>query len=418
MESVQNLFTFIPGGDTISISILYFLGSALLAMLLSPLLINILYRLNITRTSKGDIASKLFDEKNGKLGTPIMGGLIIIISTLIITFLFNWKREYTYVPIGAMILSASIGGIDDLLNIFGGIRKQPIPIRLHIKLSFVHKSLIKKMYYFITIPWAVLKRMFLFIGSKPKSGLQVHEKILLQAFIGITVGMWVYFKNGVSTIWIPYVFNIDWVAAFFNFIPGISVIREIDSIDIGWLMIPFVALTIMTISNAVNISDGMDGLSGGLLMLAFTAYGIIAYVISEYGKLAGNESAYGVRSVVYLCATLSGSIIAYLYFNVKPARVQMGDVGSLAMGAILSIIAIMLRKEITLVFIAGVFLINGIISRIWQVFWYKLTGKKFFKMIPLHYHFALLGWPEEKVVTRFWLVSIIFTAFGIWLAGL
>jgi len=418
MQPVQNLFSFIPGGDTISISILYFLGSAFLALVISPVLISVLYRLNIIRTSKGDQVSKLFDEGHGKIGTPIMGGLIIITATLIITFLFNWKREYTYVPIGAMMLSASIGGIDDLLNIFGGIRKQPIPVALHIKLAFVHKSLIRRIYYFITIPWAAFKRLFLFIGSKPKSGLQVHEKILLQAFIGVTVGMWVYFKNGVSTIWVPYIFNIDWVTAFFNFIPGFRVIPEINSVDIGWMIVPFVALTIMTISNAVNISDGMDGLSGGLLMIAFTAYGIIAYGISEYGKLIGSEAAYGNRSIVYLCATISGSLIAYLYFNVKPARVQMGDVGSLAIGAVLSIIAIMLRKEITLVFIAGVFLMNGIISRIWQRLWYKFTGKRFFKMIPLHYHFEMQGWPEEKVVTRFWLVSIVLTALGIWIAGL
>lgn len=418
MQSVQNIFSFIPGGDTISISILYFLGSVILAFILSPLIINILYKLHIIRTSKGDLVSKIFDQTQGKIGTPIMGGLIIIITTLVITFVFNWKREYTYVPIGGMILSACIGGVDDLMNIFGSPRKLPIPIRLHIKLALNHKNWLKRIYYFITIPYAVFKRLLLFIGSKPKSGLQVHEKIILQTFIGITIGIWVYFKNGVSTIWIPYIFNIKWIAAILDLIPGFNVMPEINSIDIGWLMVPFVAITIMTMSNAVNISDGMDGLSGGLLMIAFIAYGIIAFQISEYGKIIENVSIYGNRSIVYFCATVCGSLLAYLYFNVKPARVQMGDVGSLAMGAVLSIIAIMLRKEITLLFIGGVFLFNGIISRILRKLWYQITGKKLFKMLPLHYHFAMLGWPEEKVVTRFWLISIILTAFGIWLAGI
>lgn len=418
MNQVQNLFSYIPGGDTLSIALLYFIGSAVLALLLSPFIIKLLYKLNITRTSKGDQAAKMFDEAHGKIGTPIMGGLIFITAIIIITYLFNWKREYTFVPIGALMLSASVGGIDDLLNIFGGIRKPPLPVRLHIKLAFVHKSLIRRLYYFLTIPWAIFKRMTLFVGSKPNAGLQVHEKLLLQAFIGITVGLWVYLKNGISLIWIPYIFRFPFVVDFFNFIPGFHSIPELSSVDIGWLVVPFIMLTIMTITNAVNISDGMDGLAGGLLMIAFMAYSVIAFGISEYGKLVNTESLYGVRSITYFCTTVSGALLAYLYFNVKPARIQMSDVGSLAMGTLLSVVAIMLRKEVTLLFIAGVFLINGIFSRIWQRIWYQFTKRKFFKMIPLHYHYAISGWPEEKVVIRFWIISLILTAIGIWVAGL
>lgn len=417
MNQVQNLFSFIPGGDTLSISLIYFIGSAVLAFLISPIIIRFLYKLAIIRTSKGDKAAAMFDEAKGKIGTPIMGGLIIIFTTLIITYLFNWRREYTYIPIGALMLSASVGGIDDLLNIFGAVRKQPIPIKLHLKLVIVHKSLLKRLFYFLTIPWAIFKRAMLFIGSKPNAGLQVHEKLLLQAFIGITVGLWLFLKNSRDSIWIPFILKFDFLADAINFLPILHANPESSSVYIGWLMVPFVALTIIAITNAVNISDGMDGLAGGLLLTAFTAYAVIAYGLSEYGKLINDADIYGIRSIAYFCTTVAGAVLAYLYFNVKPARVQMSDVGSLAMGTLLSIIAILLSREFTLIFIAGVFMFNGVFSRVLQKIWRKFTGRKLFNMIPLHYHFEIKGWPEEKVVMRFWIVNLLLTAIGIWLAG-
>ena len=427
MDLKQGLFQYIPGGDTLSIIILYFVGTAALAFLVAPVLIRLFLNLGITRTRKGDneLATQL-DEQKGKIGTPIMGGLIVIFSVFVITLIFNWQTliinnirySFTYLPIGAMILAASIGGIDDLLNVFGKVREQPKPLKLHIKLATVHKSLFKRIYYLVTIPWAAFKRGMLFLGSTPKSGLQVHEKLILQAIVGITVGLWVYFKNENSTIWIPLLFQYDWFISLINFFPFFQAIPEISSVDIGWLMVPFIALTIMTISNAVNFTDGMDGLAGGLLLIAFSAYTVIAFNISEYGKIIGNELIYGNRAVAYLAASAAGALLAYLYFNVKPARVQMGDVGSLGIGTLLSVIAIILDREFTLIFIAGVFLMNGVISRLLQKFWRLAFKRKLFRYIPLHYHFEAKGWPEEKVVMRFMIVALVFAAVGVYLAGL
>lgn len=432
MDQVQSLFSYIPGGDTLSIILLYFIGTSTLAFILSPLIIWILFKLRITRTRKGEneLATQL-DEQKGKIGTPIMGGLIVIIATFLITVFFNWqaividniKYSYTYLPIGAMILAACIGGIDDLLNVFGKIRQQPKPIKLQLKLAMVHKSFLKRIYYFITLPWAIFKRFMLFLGSTPKSGLQVHEKLLLQAIVGITVGLWIYFKNDNSTIWIPTIFQYNWLRIGLDSLPFISTQYILGSnsvwvINIGWLMIPFVALTIMTIANAVNFSDGMDGLAGGLLLLAFTAYTVIAFNISEYGRIVGDQLIYGNRAVAYLSASAAGALLAYLYFNAKPARVQMGDVGSLGIGTLLSVIAIILNREFTLIFIAGVFLMNGVVARLIQKFWKVTFRKRLFRYIPLHYHFEAKGWPEEKVVMRFMIVSMILTAIGVYLAGL
>jgi phospho-N-acetylmuramoyl-pentapeptide-transferase len=427
MSEVQDLFKSIPGGDTLSIIILYFIATAILAFAMSPIIIHILYVLNIRRTKKGDgeLATQL-DERKGKLGTPIMGGMIVVLAVLIVTLIFNWqtltigniKYSYTYLPIGAMVLAACIGGIDDLLNIFGKVRQQPKPLKLHIKLIFVHKSFFKRFYYLLTTPWAAMKRFMLFLGSKPKSGLQVHEKLILQAIVGITVGLWVYLKNEKTTIWIPYLLKFDWFVNFIDFLPFIDALPKISSVYIGWLIVPFIALTIMTIANAVNFTDGMDGLAGGLLLLAFGAYTIIAFNISEFGRINDIPLVYGNRAVAYLAASSAGALLAYLYFNAKPARVQMGDIGSLGIGTLLSVIAIILNREFALIFIAGVFLINGIGSRILQSFWKKVFKKKLFRYIPLHYHFEAKGWPEEKVVMRFMVVSILLTAIGVYLAGI
>lgn len=416
MDQVTKLFDFIPGGNAQAIMHLYFIGSALFALFTSPLIIKLLFKLEVIRTKKGDKIDEI-DENEGKIGTPIMGGLIFIITILAITIIFNWSRSFTYVPIAAFILAACLGGIDDLLNTFGKIRQQPKTLKVHIKVAMIHKVWWKRILYFITIPWAAFARIFLFIGSKPKSGLQVHEKLLVQAFIGLTVGYWMYFIVGRNDLWIPFILKYEFIRDFFMFF-GFATNESFSSINIGIWIIPLITLIVMTISNAVNISDGMDGLAGGLLLIAFTAYGIIAFGIAQAGLLAGDTERYGFRSVAYLCATSAGAILAYLYFNVKPARVQMGDVGSLAIGTLLSIIAIILYKEITLLFIAGVFIFNGVISRILQSIWLKFTGKKLFQMIPLHYHFKKIGWTEEKIVMRFWIVGVLLTAIGVYLAGL
>lgn len=409
MSPVQQVFDFLPYGNTLSKMLVYFIGTTIWAFLLSPVIIDILYKLNVKRKGKGDMATKM-DEEKGKIGTPIMGGLIFIITTVVITFLFNWERNYTWLPIGAFILSACLGAIDDLLNIFGAQRKQPRPLKMHLKLIVVHKSLLKRLYLILTLPWAIFVRFFKMLGSLSRVGLQPHEKIFVQAFIGATVGLWIYNKVGWHDIWVPYVLHYSFISSFIDAIPGFSVNVAQNSISIGWLMVPFITLTIMTVANAVNITDGMDGLAGGLLIVSFIAYGIIAF---SFSQVPGNQ---GYRHIAYLCSTLVGALFAYLYFNVKPARVQMSDVGSLALGTMLSVIAIILHREITLIFIAGVILLDGIVTPVIQIASVKLRGKRVFPMTPIHYSFELRGWPEEKVVMRFWIVAAFFAAIGVWLA--
>ena len=414
--SVSGFFSFIPGGDTLSISLLYFIGSAVLAFLVSPLFIKLLYKLKIVRRSKEDRASN-FDKANNKIGTPVMGGIVFIFTIVLITFLFNWKRDYTWVPIGSLILSSCIGGIDDLLGVFGKSRKYPLPVRVHLKLISVHKRISKRLFYVFTLPINIFENIFVRLGSKPSFGLLAYEKLFLQLIVGFVVGFWIHYKLGWTYLWLPsFMLNQSWFLALLNYF-NVEVLLEYSSINIGILMIPVIMFLIILISNAVNISDGMDGLAGGLSLIAFASYAVIAFGISEFGKVMGNTPMYGTRSVMYLCATAAGSLLAYLYFNVKPARVQMGDIGSLSIGTLISVVAILLNREITLFLICGVFFINGALSRLLQLMSKLLFRRKIFLMIPLHYHFALLNWPEEKIVTRFWIASVLMSAIGIWVAG-
>lgn len=411
MLPVIDLFDFIPSGDTLSKSLLYLIGSALLAFIIAPFIINFLYKFDITRKSKGDKLSYI-DEKEGKIGTPIMGGIIGILSIIIITFTFNLERNYTLLPIGVFVLSALVGGLDDILNLFGQKRIPPKGINKIVKLARVHKSLVKRVILIISLPNAYLKQITFRVGSLPNSGLLVHEKLILQALIGLTVGFWLYFKLDWTTIWIPFISNSNSnLINLINSIPYLTYDEVLNRIDVGILIVPFVTLVIMTITNAVNISDGMDGLSAGMLLIAFISYGIIAYSFSQI------PNSYNYRYLTYLNFTVAGSLLAYLYYNIKPARVQFGDIGSLSFGTLLATIAIVLNREFTLLFIAGAMLYNGIFSIILQRFFQKFFKRKLFYYVPFHYHLKQKGWSEEKIVMRFWIITFFLSVVGVWIAG-
>jgi phospho-N-acetylmuramoyl-pentapeptide-transferase len=309
-------------------------------------------------------------------------------------------------------MSGLVGGIDDLMNLFGKIRMHPKPLKLQLKLVKVHKSRMKRFKLIALLPWNIIRRGFMVIGSRPNAGLMVHEKIILQSIIGLTVGIWVYSKLGWTNIWFPFLDRVGVLQSFFDFLPFIEVVSATSSIDVGLLIIPFVILTIITVTNAVNLTDGMDGLSSGLLVISFLAYLVISY---SFSQIDGSED---YRFIAYLCATVSGSLISYLYFNIKPARVQLGDIGSLGLGTLLAVVTIVTHREFTLLLTAGVFIINGVVAPILQKLSKKISGKPIFRLTPLHYHFKMKGWSEEKVVTRFWIIGIILSVLGIWLAGL
>lgn len=360
-------------------ALLFLLSATVGAFLWSPLLIKILYKYKITRQSDFDFTLK--GERAEKVGTPIMGGLLVILTIVFITLFFNWERKYTYVPIGVMALSAILGAADDLLNIFGKKRRQRKLSQI-FTLIRVHKNWGMKIWHALSLPWNAFGRLVGMFGSHPGRGILVHEKLLLQFIAGAVTAWWIYSKLGSywHTLWIPF----D------------------GHLNLGWTLIPVVIFFVMFTANAVNFADGLDGLAGGSLITTFLGLTIISW-------------ADGRANFTLLNATVTGALIAYTYFNIKPARFQMGDVGSLGLGALIAINTMAIERTILIPVLGFIFYVE-ILTVIGQVLSRRLFGKRLFKMAPLHHHFEFLGWSEEKIVARFCLVHAFFVVLAVWMA--
>jgi len=366
--------------DLLKQAISYSLISCIVAFLWAPFLIKILYKYKLTRRPEYD-ATLAMGARKSKVGVPVMGGLLVIITVAVITIAFNWVREFTWVPIGVMGLAALLGGIDDIMNIYGHKRRNR-KLKQVLKLILVHKSWKMRIWYTLTLPWSIFKRSSLWLGSHPGKGVHVHEKLLLQFVAGAITAWWIFFKLGEHWQYIHIPFN--------------------GLINIDWLLIPLIIFFVMFTANAVNVADGMDGLAGGSLILTFSALTILSWLG-------------GFHEIALLNATVVGALITYTYFNIKPARFQMGDVGSLGLGALMAINAIVINKMLLLPFLGFIFY-TELTSVIIQILGRYTLGRRIFKMAPIHYHFAMRGWSEEKTVMRFWIIHAAVVLLGLWIA--
>lgn len=355
--------------------------SSLVAFFWAPFLIKLLYRFNITRNPEYDATLSL-GARRSKAGVPIMGGLLIIITVAVLTYFFNWERRFTWLPISMMLMAALLGGIDDLLNTFNKKPRRNRKLSHIFRLIRVHKNPWFRLWLLITLPWSLFKRTSMWLGSHPGRGLHVHERLLMQFAAGAFTAYWVYFKLGEHwrEIHIP----------FDGFI------------NIGWWIIPLIIFFVMATANAVNVADGMDGLAGGSLILTFSALTILSWV-------------FGYHSMAILNAMTTGALITYTYFNIKPARFQMGDVGSLGLGTLLAVNTIVINQMLLLPILGFIFYVE-LFSVIIQVAGRHILGRRIFKMAPIHHHFELRGWAEEKTVMRFWVMHAAVVLLGIWIA--
>lgn len=374
-----SMITILEGTADLAYILSFALIGAIFAYAWAPLLTRILYRFKIIKGAKTELIA--LESHAYKSSTPVMGGLLIVITVAILTFAFNWSRSFTYVPIGIMIISALLGGIDDLLNVYGSERRSR-KLGHIINLIKIHRQWRMRLWYLITLPWSAFKRLSVWFGSRTKKGVFVHEKLILQFIAGSITAWWIYSKLGPA-----------WHYIYPPFGPGI---------DLGFFVIPIVIFIVMFTANAVNIADGMDGLAGGMLIITFSALTVLSW-INGFGEIA------------ILNATTTGALAAYTYFNIKPARFMMGDVGSLGLGALLAVNAMAIGETITLFFLAFMFYIEAL-SVVIQVLSKYIIGKRIFRMAPIHHHFELKGWSEEKTVMRFWVIHFIFVVFGFWLA--
>ncbi|MDD3647748.1 MAG: hypothetical protein PHS44_04595 [Candidatus Dojkabacteria bacterium] len=362
--------------DVISILML----SALISLLISFPIIYFLYKLKIVRLIDSDFTA-IIESRRLKVGTPLMGGLIVVIAVLVVNLFLNLNGT-TKVPLVVFCVSAMLGAFDDVLNIYGRERSVRSVART-LRLAKIHASPLMRVFYVITLPWAAFRWIFYLLGSNPGKGIQSHEKIIIQVLVGALVGWWIYYATGWPTpgeIWIPW----------------------LGSINIGIFIIPFIIFAVAATANAVNITDGMDGLSAGLLLTSFVGFMIVSMML-------------GNLPITLLCASLIGSLAIYLYFNIPPARFQMGDVGSLALGALLAVVAFALDR-IMLLPVFGFFFFAELLSVIIQGLARRLLGRRLLKMSPIHHHLEIIGWSEPKIVMRFWILSIFLIVIGVWLS--
>lgn len=225
---------------------------------------------------------------------------------------------------------------------------------------------------------------FLSIRRAQNEGLTTYQKLIMQVLIAIGF-FYIYMRNGGQTSWVVGTLHID--------------------IEMGWLYGLFILFVLVGASNAVNLTDGLDGLAGGLSAIAYIAFALISLMV-------------GFEDIGIFSLILVGSIMGYLIYNTHPAKVIMGDTGSLALGATMGAIAILTHRELTLLVVAGIFVIETL-SVIIQTFWVQVFHKKLFLMTPIHHHFEKLGWQETDIVKLFWVGGLLLAMagiiFGVWL---
>lgn len=372
-------------GDIIVFLLTVIIASMLFSFAVAFPLISLLYRFKITRRLDYDFTT-VIEKVKLKAGVPIMGGLIIVLSVIVLNLTFNPDRSNQDLLILLFIftISALLGGFDDVLNIYGRERAKLRPLNRTLKLIRVHSSIKKRAALIIGLPWAAYKRFFFMLGSNPGKGIQAHEKIIVQSIAGIALGIGVYSYTNVLD-------------------PGLVHIPIFDVfINIGFLIIPFAWITVLLMTNAVNLADGMDALAASQLLFSYTGFFVIAIVKGE-------------EWIMFLIATVIGSLITYLYFNIPPARFQMGDVGSLALGALLAGVAFMVGEPLLLLVISAPFAVT-LLSAVIQGLGRRVLGRRLLRMAPIHYHFQMKnGWSEEKVVMRLALFGFVMMIIGLWI---
>jgi phospho-N-acetylmuramoyl-pentapeptide-transferase len=325
----------------------------------------------ITRLREFQIGQQIREEgpksHQKKAGTPTMGGVLIVVSIILPTLLWaNLRTLYVWVAVLPTVAYAAVGFADDYIKI---VRKRSL-------------------------------------------GLTAREKIGFQILISLAIGVVLLYLMNI------HLYDTKLNTPFFKTFAPNFLIERLFSTPFwffGYLpFLIFISIVIVGSSNAVNLTDGLDGLAIGCTLIASAALTALTYV-------AGNKVLSGYLEISYIrdageltifCGSMVGASLGFLWYNAHPAEVFMGDVGSLALGGALGTIAVIIKQELLLIFIGGVFVAEALSVMI-QVISFKTRGKRVFRMAPLHHHFELMGWSESKVIIRFWIAALILALFAL-----
>ncbi|NQT33364.1 MAG: phospho-N-acetylmuramoyl-pentapeptide-transferase [Candidatus Omnitrophica bacterium] len=324
--------------------------SFLICIIVGPVIIKLLKKFNVGQYVRREHVESLYHRHKHKEGTPTMGGILIIVSVLIASLLWG-RLDNQYV----------------LLALFGMIWLGAI--------GFLDD--------------------FIKFKNKSATGAQAITKLTGQIVIALVVGLFVINSKDIGLgLYLPFVKN--------------------AVINLGIFYIFFVLLVIVGASNALNLTDGLDGLAIGCVVFITLTYSVISYitghaVISKYLQVFYLS---GSGELAVFCAALTGASLGFLWFNCHPASIFMGDTGSLALGGSIAIVSVLIKKEVLLLVVGGV-LVAEVVSVVLQVLSFKLRKKRLFLMSPIHHHFELKGWDEPKITTRFWIIAAILALLSI-----
>ncbi len=317
----------------------------------TPILTNFLYKHKLGKQIRNSGDTPIFSKLHAhKAGTPTMGGVLIWGTVLFLIVVFYYL---------------SLLFPDKLISAFNFLTQKETLLPLG---ALVASALIG-----LVDDWLDIRKKGVFGGG----GLKMRHRLLIYTLIAIIGALWFYFKLDWTTIHVPF----------------------LGYFEIGWWYIPVFIFVIVATSFSVNETDGLDGLAGGTLLVAFASYGVISFVMGRYDLAA-------------FCAVIIGALLAFLWFNIPPARFYMGDTGSMSLGITLGIIALLTNNVLILPFIGFIFLIESL-SVIIQILSRKIRKKRVFLSAPIHHHFQAQNWPESKIVMRFWLVSGVMALLGL-----
>ncbi len=340
------------------------LTAMFLALVFGPWLIRKLRELQIGQY----IREEGPEEHKKKAGTPTMGGVLIVLSTAVPVLLWaDLENQFVLLALFALFAFAVIGFVDDYAK----------------------------------------------VAQQRNLGLTGRRKLFLQILVSTIVGIVLVILAR------HYAYSTQLVLPFLKRLHPDLVIHSLLHSPHFWPLayVPFlifVALVITGSSNAVNLTDGLDGLAIGCTVIAAGALTVLTYVSSNarWANYLDIQYIPRIGELTVFCGALVGASLGFLWYNAHPAEVFMGDVGSLALGGTLGTIAVIIKQEVLLIFVGGIFVIEAL-SVILQVGSFKLRGKRIFRMAPLHHHFELLGWSESKVIVRFWIAALVFALFAL-----
>jgi len=325
-------------------------SSFLIVLVIGPWLINLLKNFNINQQVRRKHVGKLYDLHKDKVNTPTMGGVLIIVAIIISTLLWaDCSNRYVVTVLMTTLFLGLIGFADDVIK----------------------------------------------LKSNNSKGLTILTKLTGQLVVALAISIVILMDPFIdTTLYVPFFKNIVINLSFFYSL--------------------FVILVITSSSNAVNFTDGLDGLAAGCMVMIALSYGAMSYItghaeFSQYLQIIFIPQA---GELAVFCSAVAGACLGFLWFNSYPATIVMGDTGSLALGGAIGALSCLIKKEILMFLVGGIFVIEAL-SVLLQIGSFRLFGKRIFLMAPIHHHFQLKGWPESKVTIRFWIVQAILSLFAL-----